>query len=129
MTLLGIDHGTRRSGIAVEIAGIALPQLIIPTPDLISTIHALMREYPITGIIVGRAPHLNSNKKSKQEHIQDAFCAELRREFSELEIISYPEWFSTKQARFELERAGLDSEDNVDDQAAAIILQDYIDSH
>jgi putative transcription antitermination factor YqgF len=129
MTLVGIDHGTRRSGIAIEIAGVALPRAIVATPDIVSALQALMQNYPITGIVIGRAPHLNSNKQSSQEQIQETFSQLLGQEFPNVEIISHNEWFSTKQARFELDRAGLPSDGAVDDQAAAIILQDYIDSH
>lgn len=31
MSTIGVDHGTVRSGIAVEIAGIAIPKAIVPT--------------------------------------------------------------------------------------------------
>ena len=91
MTLIGIDHGTRRSGIAIEIAGIALPRAIVPTPEIISALQALMQNYPITGIVIGRAPHLNSNKQSTQEQIQDSFAQMLAEEFSNIEIISHNE--------------------------------------
>ncbi len=31
MSIIGIDHGTKRCGIAIEIAGVALPKDIVPT--------------------------------------------------------------------------------------------------
>jgi RNase H-fold protein (predicted Holliday junction resolvase) len=40
-----------------------------------------------------------------------------------------PEWFSSQQARYELESIGLSSDWRIDDQAAAIILQDYLDKN
>ena len=87
-----------------------------------------MKEYPISSIIVGRAQHLNSNAQSEQERIQNSFCVKLREEFSGVQILTHNEGFTTKQARFELERAGLPSHGPVDDLSAAIILQDYLDN-
>ena len=87
-----------------------------------------MREYSINSIVVGQAQHLNSNAQSQQERIQNSFCAELRGEFPEVQILTHNEGFTTKQARFELERAGLPSHGPVDDLSAAIILQDYLDN-
>jgi putative transcription antitermination factor YqgF len=129
VTLIGIDHGTRRSGIAIELAGIALPRAIVATDALHETLRKIIDEYSVTAIVVGRAPHLNSSKQSSQEQIQEIFCQNLAQKFPEITIISHPEGFSTQQARFELERAGLQSTGPVDDQAAAIILQDYLDTH
>ena len=87
-----------------------------------------MNEYSISSIIVGRAQHLNSNEQSEQERIQNSFCTELRGEFPAVQIFTHNEGFTTKQARFELEQAGLPSHGPVDDLSAAIILQDYLDN-
>lgn len=128
MSVIGVDHGTKRCGIAVEIAGVALPKDIVPTSLVLHALHKLAAEYRVTTIVVGKAPHL-SGARSKQQGIQENFMTVLKREFPDCEIVFGYEGFSSKQARFELEAAGLPSDGQIDDQAAAIILQDYLDKN
>ena len=123
-----MDHGTKRCGIAIEIAGVALPKDIVPTGLILHALHKLITEYRTDTIVIGNAPHLNV-KRSQQQNIQAGFIATLKQEFPNCKIILSHEGFSSKQARFELESAGLSSDGHIDDQAAAIILQDYLDKN
>lgn len=70
MSVIGVDHGTVRSGIAVEIAGIAMPKAIVPTGLILHELQKYIREYNCSLIVVGKAPHLNG-KKSTQQRIQE----------------------------------------------------------
>ncbi len=127
MAALGIDHGTRRCGIAIEIAGIALPRAVVPTALVLHEVSALIEKYSVTTIVVGISPHM-SGHSSRQSGIQESFTTLIAREFPQCQIVLQNEAFSSKQARYELEAAGLDSTGDIDDQAAAIILQDYLNS-
>ncbi len=126
MHLIGIDHGTKRCGIAVSIAGVALPKMIVPTGLVLHALEKLKQEYTIHTFVLGAAPHL-SGVKSNQLGIQQDFASTLQSHFPDCTVVFHNEGFSSKQARFELESRGLPSDGNIDDQAAAIILQDYID--
>lgn len=128
MSIIGIDHGTKRCGIAIEIAGVALPKDIVPTGLILHALQKLITEYHTDTIVIGNAPHLNG-KRSQQQNIQASFIATLKQEFPNCKIILSHEGFSSKQARFELESVGLPSDGHIDDQAAAIILQDYLDKN
>ena len=127
MSCIGVDHGTKRCGIAVEVAGIAFPKAIVPTGLILHTLKKLILETGSKTIVVGKAPHLNGTR-SKQQNIQEGFVQILEKEFPECTVVLFHEWFSSKQARYELEEVGLPSDGQIDDQAAAIILQEYIDS-
>ncbi len=87
-----------------------------------------MVEYDTHLIVIGKAPHLDG-KRSKQQGLQENFVSLLEREFPKCQIVMSSEGFSSKQARYELEAAGLSSDGHIDDQAAAIILQDYLDKN
>jgi RNase H-fold protein (predicted Holliday junction resolvase) len=128
MSVIGVDHGTKRCGIAIEIAGVAFPKDIVPTGLVLHALHKLVAEYGTKLIVIGKAPHLDG-KRSRQQGIQEDFVTVLGREFPECQIVMSPEGFSSKQARYELEAAGLPSDGQIDDQAAAIILQDYLDKN
>ena len=129
MSALGIDHGTRRCGIALEIAGIALPKSIVPTALILEELEKLVKQYHIDTLVVGKSPHMKEVKnKSSQEILQGTFVTLIRTHFPTCEVVLQNEGFSSQQARYELEAAGLDSSGHIDDQAAAIILQDYLNS-
>jgi len=128
MSAIGIDHGTKRCGIAIEIAGVAFPKDIVPTSLILHTLHKLILEYETKLIVIGSAPHLDG-KRSKQQEVQENFVSVLQREFPNCRVVMSPEWFSSQQARYELESIGLSSDWRIDDQAAAIILQDYLDKN
>lgn len=90
MSALGIDHGTKRCGIAVEIAGVAFPKDIVPTSLVLHTLRKLIAEYKTSVIVLGNAPHLDG-KRSKQQGVQERFISLLRQEFPHCHIVMSPE--------------------------------------
>ena len=86
MSAIGIDHGTKRCGIAVEIAGVALPKDIVPTSLILHALHKLILEYETKLIVIGSAPHLDG-KRSKQQGVQENFVSVLQREFPHCRVV------------------------------------------
>jgi RNase H-fold protein (predicted Holliday junction resolvase) len=90
MSAIGIDHGTKRCGIAIEIAGVAFPKDIVPTSLILHTLHKLILEYETKLIVIGSAPHLDG-KRSKQQEVQENFVSVLQREFPNCRVVMSPE--------------------------------------
>jgi|SRR3989344_454747 len=122
MTLLGIDYGTKKVGVAVsdETESIATPVAVFPNDvALMRELGKIIASRNISGIVVGESKNLNwqDNPLMKKIH---AFTEALTGEFN-LPINLEPEFFTTQAARF-----GSD-EKLVDAAAAALILQSFID--
>ncbi|MBI4090520.1 MAG: Holliday junction resolvase RuvX [Candidatus Komeilibacteria bacterium] len=120
---LGIDYGDVRIGLALaDESNLALPFKIIDTdPKLWDTLEALLRSEGITDLVVGW-PISMSGAENERTNKTGIFIAELERRFS-LPVHKSDERLSTVAARKESSRA------RVDAQAAAHILQAYLDSH
>ncbi len=123
MRYLGIDYGTKRVGIAVSDDGgtMAFPYGIIENDKgLVGEIKAVCTQEHIEHIIIGESLNYQNERNIVMEKI-DEFIAELR-EVVAIPIILEREFLSTQQARF----FQTDSK-HVDDSAAAIILQSYLE--
>ncbi len=134
MTIIGIDYGRKRLGIAVSDAGhkIATPLTIIERRGAeldASAIRKVAEEHGATGIVVG-LPLRTDGKPSEMADEATAF-AEGIREQTGLPVEMWDERLSTAQA----ERAMLDADisrarrkKSLDKAAAQIILQSYLDA-
>jgi len=126
MTLMGIDYGSKRVGIALsdDKERLAFPLEVLDSsnqkPEAVAAaIAEKAREKGIMKIIIGESKNLKGERNTIMADI-DACVAELRR--LGLEVLSEPEWFSTAQAeRFQGKK------DDIDSSAAAVILQAHLD--
>ncbi len=133
--ILGLDYGERRIGLALSdpMGIIARPLTIIDrkkTADHISRISEIIAEKKITTIIVG-LPLTLKGHYSKQTEIVLAFIDQLKSNF-QIPIVAIDERLSSVAAKKSLlvqsVKAGYEK-GRVDETAAAIILQEYLDSH
>ena len=133
--LLGLDYGERRIGLALSdpMGIIARPLTIIDrkkTADHISRISEIIAEKKITTIVVG-LPLTLKGHYSKQTEIVLAFIDQLKSNF-QIPIVAIDERLSSVAAKKSLlvqsVKAGYEK-GRVDETAAAIILQEYLDSH
>jgi putative holliday junction resolvase len=125
MKYLGIDFGTKKVGFAQsdDEGRLAFPLMISPNDaQLFKDTTELIREMKFSNIVIGESV----DQKGKLNPI-----AKVAREFgAKLEsacdvIVTYEkEWYSTVEAR---KQPGKEGDHNVDDQAAAIVLQRYLD--
>jgi len=132
--LLGIDYGTRRIGIAVSdpLKIIASPHSVIDrkkTPDYLSALKELIISLEIESIVVG-LPYNMKGKASAQTNSVLEFISEIREKLK-LDIQTTDERLSSKSAEDTLKFKGISSSRNrgeVDKTAAAIILQEFLDT-
>ncbi len=133
---LALDVGSKRIGVAVsdELGLTAQPVLTLerrrnPREDLRS-IARLCRRYAVAGIVVGNPLKL-SGELSPQAAKTQSFAAELG-ELTGLPIHLWDERLTTHEAHQLLYEAGHARQDHgrlVDQVAATLILQSFLDQH
>lgn len=123
MRYLGIDYGTKRVGVAISDEGgtMAFPHVILENKKgLVDEVRAICDRERVGVIVIGESVDYKGKPNLVMAEIE-RFIAEMKK------IVAIPiererEFLTTQQARFfqtEKER--------VDDSAAAIILQSYLD--
>ena len=132
--VLGLDFGERRIGLALSdpLRIIAKPLTIIDrkkTADHISRISEIVSERKITSIVVG-LPLTLKGGYSKQTEIVLAFIDQLKSDL-QIPIMTIDERLSSVAAKKALQEQAVKTGHNkgrVDETAAAIFLQEYLDS-
>ena len=132
--VLGLDFGERRIGLALSdpLGIIAKPLTIIDrkkTADHISRISEIVSERKITSIVVG-LPLTLKGDYSKQTEIVLAFIDQLKSDL-QIPIMTVDERLSSVAAEKSLQAQAVKTGHNkgrVDETAAAIFLQEYLDS-
>jgi putative Holliday junction resolvase len=129
---LGIDHGTRRIGLAYgDEIGVATPLAAITAEDPAkqwASLGALLRERRITEVVLGHPINMDGSSGAKAKEVE-AFALRVQAEFG-LPVHLVDERLTSYEAestippsrRRAVRKAGL-----VDSRAATIILQDYLD--
>jgi putative Holliday junction resolvase len=132
MRFLGIDHGTRRIGLAYgDDIGVATPLPAITAEDPAKQwagLGALLRERRVTEVVVGHPINMDGSSGPKAKEVE-AFAQRIQSEFG-LPVHLVDERLTSYEAestippskRRAVRKAGL-----VDSRAATIILQDYLD--
>ena len=132
MRCLGIDHGSRRIGLAYgDDLGVATPLPAIVTPDPAkqwAAIEAVMRARGITDVVVGHPLNMDGSSGPKAREVegfarrvQDAFGVPVH--LVDERLTSYEAESTIAPSR----RRALRGRGLVDSRAAAIILQDFLD--
>lgn len=132
MTLLGIDYGLKRVGVAVSDDGenFAFPLCVIKNSQnqnnldnstLVEEIVKMCQEKAVTQVVIGESKDFKGVDNTIMPKVRE-FQASLVSAKPDLNISFEPEWMTTQQAeRFQGKR------DDIDASAAAVILQSYID--
>lgn len=133
MRFLGIDHGSRRVGLAYgDEIGVATPLAAITTDDAAKQwagLAALVKERRITEIVVGHPLNMDGTSGPKALEVE-AFARRLGAEFG-LPVHLVDERLTSYEAESTIppsKRRGLRKSGLVDSRAATIILQDYLDT-
>ena len=132
--VLGLDYGERRIGLALSdpLGIIARPLTIIDRKkivDHISRISEIVSEKKVTSIVVG-LPITLKGHYSKQTDIVLAFIEQLKSDL-QIPIMAIDERLSSVAAKKSLQAQAIKTGHEkglVDETAAAIILQEYLDS-
>ncbi len=123
MRYLGIDYGTKRVGVAVSDEGgtMAFPYAILENvKGLVGEMKTICAHEDVEAIVIGESVDYKGSPNVIKKEV-DRFITELRLVLN-IPIIEEREFLSTQQARFYQTKRK-----RVDDSAAAIILQSYLD--
>lgn len=134
MRRLGIDYGARRIGLAIAEEGtsVALPHRTLESPGAASAVGLVveaMADLDIAEVIVGLPLRLDGTRgESARRAVR---FAEGLGERIEAPVVLWDERLSTRQAEVQLDQRGLSGRDKrrvIDQAAAAVILQSYLDA-
>jgi len=130
VSVIGIDFGSRRIGVAVSDSGsIATPHSVVRNEgDVIGRLDTLARELDADRFVVGipRRTHPAANDDRFRK-----FADTLRQRTCK-EVVLWDEALTTVEASQRLQAMGRsrrDAQRDLDMHAAAVILQSYLDDH
>jgi len=134
MRVMGIDHGTKRMGIAVsdELGMIAMPVEYIPAEPavaLMRRLKELVTDRQVGQIVVGMPRNMDGSYGPAAEKVR-AFVEELRGALT-LPVRTWDERLTSVAANRALQEAnvkGRRRREKVDQMAAALLLQAYLDA-
>ena len=136
MRILGIDHGEARVGVAAsdELGMMAHPveTIHVKQTEPVPRIVQLAGEMKVEKIVVGLPLRISGEHGTAAEKVEK-FAERIRKSLgeSQIEVVLHDERLTTVEAQRQLHEAGrtVKNSRNVIDQAAAVvILQDYLDS-
>ena len=131
--VLGIDYGTRRTGIAITdtMQIIASGLTTIATHNLYNFIADIVLKENIECFVVGDPKHLDGTSTDITAHA-DRFVKQLQRLYPAMLVHQIDERFTSKIAKQSILQSGINKKGRqkkglVDKVSATIILQDYLD--
>ena len=132
--LLGVDHGDRRIGLALSdpmpmIASPLKTILVNSNQDAINAILDIVREYDIVLVVIGLPIGMKGNETAQTKHVQK-FADDLVE--NGIKVAMQDERLtsvSAKKSIIEQNKKPSREKGLVDQIAAAILLQQYIDRH
>ena len=125
MKYLGIDFGSKKVGFAQsdDEGRLAFPLMISPNDaSLLKDTVELVRELKFSTVVIGESVDGNG-KPNKIAKDARAFGTQIEKAI-DVVVVFEKEWYSTVEAR---KQPGNEGNHEVDDQAAAIVLQRYLD--
>ncbi len=133
MRVLGIDHGTKRVGLAIsdEMAMIAQPFEFLdaqPTAKLLSDLQEIITQRSVGEIIVGLPRNMDGSYGPAAEKVRE--FVEALKQVVTVPIKMWDERLTSAQANRVLIQGGVRRAQRklkVDQTAAAILLQSYLD--
>lgn len=125
MKYLGVDYGSKKVGFAQsdDEGRMAYPLMIASNnATLVKDTLELIREMKFGVVVIGESVDGNGKPNAIAKEAR-AFGAKVENAI-DVKIVFEKEWYSTVEAR---KQPGNEGNHNVDDQAAAIVLQRYLD--
>jgi putative Holliday junction resolvase len=123
---LGLDVGLKRTGIArgSDAARLAEPLLTVQTTDVLKTLKDMIEEYNVAAVVVGLPRNLHGNNTQQTNWVRD-WVEHAKRK---IDVTYYwqDEVLTTRIA--EAKKLKLKNPHDIDSLAAAIILQDFLDT-
>lgn len=133
--IMGIDYGTKKTGIAVtdSLQIICSGLDTIPTLTLYDFIEKYLETEEVEKIVVGMPLHEDGNP-AQIAHLVVGFIRKLRKLYPAIEVVEWDERGSSKAAKEVIFMSGTKKSKRrdkslVDKIAAALILQDYMEQN
>jgi len=130
--ILGIDYGTKRTGIAATDAlQIAVHGVdTVPTAGIFDFLTNYLAEEEVEKIVVGEPMHADGNP-AQIAHLVIGFVRKLRKQFPDVEVVLHDERYTSEEAKRIIQQSGLRRKKRqdktlVDRISAMLILQDYL---
>jgi len=128
---LGIDYGTKRVGLALSdpLGLTARPLAVVPRASVVDEVVSLVKEQDVVTIVVGLPTGLGGD-----EGMSASEARKLAHELASatgVDVVLRDERYTSRLAESALLESGMKRRkrrESVDKVAAAIILQDYLDS-
>ena len=132
--LIGIDVGKKRIGLAQSdlLQTIASPIGAFSGGEIFEKIEEIVSQAPVKTFVVGWPVLLNGDE-GESVHMVKSFIGELKKMFPDIEIVTLDERFTSVMAKQAILESGTPrkkrrEKGRVDAAAAAIILQNYLDT-
>jgi putative Holliday junction resolvase len=130
VSILGIDLGSRRIGVAVSDSGlVATPHSVVRNEgDIVSKLTTLAESLEAETIVLGLPRRTHASPSDRKYHE----LAEALRQRTCKPVVLWDETLSTVEAAGALRASGRsrrDAQKDIDMHAAAVILQSYLDQH
>ncbi|HRJ16685.1 MAG TPA: Holliday junction resolvase RuvX [Saprospiraceae bacterium] len=133
--IIGIDYGTKRTGIAVSdpLQIIASGLDTIPTHQVLDFLTRYMAEEEVEIIVVGE-PKYPDGSPAQIAHLVVGFVRQLQRAFPQVKIAMQDERFTSEEAKDVIRQVGVGKQKRrdkslVDKVSATIILQNFMEKH
>ena len=135
MRILGIDHGTRRIGLALSdpMEIIAQPLEYVPAEPAAAALErlcAIVKDQEVSRVVVGMPRNMDGSFGPAADQVRE--FVRVLREVMTVPVETWDERLTTAQAQRSLIQAGVRRrarKEKVDRLAAAILLQSYLDAH
>ena len=131
--IIGIDYGTKRTGIAVSdpLQIIAGGLDTLPTDQVLGFLTKYMTEEEVEIIVVGEPKYPDGNP-AQIAHLVVGFVRQLQRAFPQVEIAMQDERYTSEEAKEVIRQVGLGKQKRrdkslVDKVSATIILQNFME--
>ena len=133
MSILGLDIGDKRTGVAIsnDVSSICTPLNYIPSQDInyfLENLSILIIENKINKLIIG-LPKLLSGKEGERAKYSRYISKKIKEKNKNVEIVLWDERLTSKQAEKYLIESGVEKnkmKEKIDSASAVIILESYI---
>lgn len=133
--ILCIDYGLKRTGLAVTdpLQIISTGLTTVDTYDLVPYLRKYFLRESVELIIIGYPKNLD-NSETHATSLVDAVIIKLKKEFPHIPVKTVDERYTSKMARAAMLEMGMKKKDRrnkktVDEIAATIMLQEYMQNH
>jgi len=133
--VLAIDHGDARVGLALsdELAFLAHPleTIQVAQTDPVTRIVEVVKQYHVTTIVLGMPYRMDGSEGTAVEKVREFGASLVEKLGPGIKMVEVDERLSTKTAQEQLHAAGRNIKNSrqiIDQAAARVILQDYLDS-